>query len=110
MRLFLFLALLGCGVSAGAAPLSCRVLDAGSVVFKNMIQVEVGKKTALGEHGDFQFEVSSPEEGTFEIEVLDLAVPSRTYARGRLLSAKDTLQWSVWSRVAMVDVICSLAP
>lgn len=99
----------GLANAAGATELSCRVQDAGATVFERTIAVEAGSKTALGEHGDFRIEVNSPEPGTFEIEVLDLGVPSRTYARGRLLAEKDTLQWSVWSRVAMIDVTCRLA-
>lgn len=109
MKTLVLALILGYAGQAKAATLLCEVIDAGESVLERKIDVAIGAKTALGEHRDFRFEVSAFEESRFEIEVLDMNVPARTYAQGRLLGGKDLLKWSLWSRYASLDVTCRLA-
>lgn len=88
--------------------LTCKVVqnlqDVGQV---SLPIPEVGKKAAIAEVGDFEIAIHGMGDNLYELEIYDIILPARNYAKGLLQESGDSLEITIWQRRIILSTHCT---
>ncbi len=108
MKNFLmFILLMACASSYGAK-MSCVVEHNSQAIFEESFTLEERSSVTFFKYEQYDFLMSSKVNKKYELEVLDLATPSRSYAISKLEHTNDILEYALWSRDILLEVKCKL--
>lgn len=108
MRFFFILIFLTTTNLAMATEISCDLFVNGALEKSFVADLKLELKTKVASSSGLTFYLTEKESPRYLIEVFDPNVPARSYAEGVLITPKDQLKWSMWSREIWVELVCSL--
>jgi hypothetical protein len=91
------------------ADLICKVKVNSEEALETKVIIDEGQKIKYASAENFTFFVKQINSTDYEIELLDMSVPSRSYAKASLNSGADKLQYSLWSRDMILESNCRIA-
>ncbi|GEM_PF-6758724 len=91
-----------------ASELTCNIKINSEDVHNTSFEVSEGQRIKFADSPDLKFSLKAMTKDKFELEAFDLAVPSRTYAIGRLKDRGDDLNYTLWTRDLLIEVNCEL--
>ena len=106
-KIVLFVALI-VNYSTFASKFNCNVEINSDIVFSDTVKVHEGEKTEFFSEGQYKLYINQRGTSEFELEVLDLSVPSRSYAKSNLNNSQDIIEYSLWSRDILFELKCEL--
>lgn len=91
-----------------AAKVNCVVEHNSQEIFQESFMVEDQGSIDFFKFDQYKFMMTSKSSNKFELEVLDYAIPSRSYAVSKLDRSEDILEYALWSRDILLEVKCKL--
>lgn len=89
-----------------ASDLICSVKFNTQEVFETKVSVKEGQRVKFVSIENYTFFLKNTKAHDFELEVLDMDIPSRSYALASLKNGEDKLQYSLWSRDTLLETSC----
>jgi hypothetical protein len=108
MKKLILLLALTFNYSTLASKFNCSVEVNGSAIFSDTVKVHDGEKVQFFSKGQYKLFINQRGSSEFELEVLDLTVPSRSYAKSNLEKSNDIIEYSLWSRDILFELKCEL--
>lgn len=71
-------------------------------------KIEENERVKFGSADNLTFFLKRLTTRDFELELLDVNIPSRSYAKATLEKSSDHLQYSYWSREMLLEAECNL--
>ncbi|OUR97277.1 hypothetical protein A9Q84_13200 [Halobacteriovorax marinus] len=94
--------------STMATDLICKINLNTTNVFTTKVSVEAGEKVTIAAGEQYSFFLKNLVGDDYELEVLNVQAPSRSYALASLSTSSDKLQYSLWSRDILLEASCRI--
>ncbi|WP_127716844.1 hypothetical protein [Halobacteriovorax sp. HLS] len=108
MKKFITALMLMMSVTSFAVKMNCVVEHNSQEIFQESFTVQAQSTLAFFKFDQYTFMMTEKNNAKFELEVLDLATPSRSYAVSKLEKSNDILEYALWSRDILLEVKCKL--
>lgn len=91
---------------AQAQSFECFGYASTQLIFQQKVNLAKQPQVALPKLAALTTKLQALGSDVFELEIFDPNIPARSYASGKMASAKDFLKWTYWDRESLLEIKC----
>ncbi|PIK15137.1 MAG: hypothetical protein CES88_00060 [Halobacteriovorax sp. JY17] len=95
-------------ISISAREFNCNIKMNGEEVHNTSFKVSAGESIKFADSPSLKFYLKSMKDDKFELQAYDVEKASRTYAIGKVRESGDILNYTLWTRSALIESECLL--